>query len=210
MIHTPERPQKNNAVARYHCNPSAYAEWRSWYEEEYGVPSPEVSCFRTFAPQLIQPNHTVLDLGAGAGIVGQTLKTLGHTGRRIANDIAPEMVGYSHDCGFYDDGYSCDCVQVVAELERRQEQVDWGVALLLLGYLSPSHTARLVRALYRVCRVGLIFSVEVLTRPEEKDGEITKYSHSLEELKAATGGYWSVRPLVAPESPLVLFTPKLT
>jgi predicted TPR repeat methyltransferase len=123
-----------------------YDEWAESYdqelEEDYGWQIPRLMAdeLSGFTPV----NARILDAGAGTGLVGQFLGSLGY-GNLVAMDLSSEMLNKAREKGVYQEFHQMDLGET---LDFPDDSFD---AVVCAGVLTFSHAP--ARSLYEMVRV---------------------------------------------------------
>jgi predicted TPR repeat methyltransferase len=123
-----------------------YDEWAESYdkelEEDYGWQIPQLMAeeLSGFTPV----NERILDAGAGTGLVGQFLGSLGY-GNLVAMDLSSEMLNKAREKGVYQEFHQMDLGET---LDFPDDSFD---AVVCAGVLTFSHAP--ARSLYEMVRV---------------------------------------------------------
>lgn len=134
-----------------------YDEWSETYDQElegdYGWQIPCLMAERLSGT--VPTTARILDAGAGTGLVGQYLASMGY-GNLTAIDISPEMLGKAKEKGVYEEFHLMDLARTLGFTD------DTFDAVVCAGVLTFSHApARSLYEMVRVTRPGgyILFSL---------------------------------------------------
>jgi ubiquinone/menaquinone biosynthesis C-methylase UbiE len=134
----------------------AYSDWAETYDKDsighFGYSAPEVAA-KTLATY-VQPNASVLDLGAGTGLVGEFLAKEGFT-QISALDLSPEMLAVARKKKCYH-----EILQMDAEnIDIVDNHYDAGISV---GTFTPNHIGlKALNEFIRIVRPGGIICLSL-------------------------------------------------
>jgi len=139
---------------------------------------------RTLAERIIAhlaPPLSILDLGCGTGLVGETFKDLAVGGRLDGIDLAPRMIEAARARGVYDDLILDDLETALAVPGRSYDLILSADTMVYLGDLAPTFSG----VAKRLVPGGFyIFAVEAKTADGWEQTPANRFRHSEAYLRA--------------------------
>ena len=190
--HGPDRLASVYGARNSRRTAELYDEWAAEYERDvlsYGYTTPAVAS-GLMGRHVGTEGGTVLDAGAGTGMMGEVLTPLGYA-KLSGIDLSENMLNLAHEKGVYADLRQMDLG------ERLEFHDDEFVAVVAAGVFTPGHAPpHAFEELLRVTRPGgfIIFSVR-----SDKDAGFAEKQRELED-----DGRWRLVEVTEPYRQLPL------
>lgn len=154
MFKLPSIKLINPLILQLHNNPTEYE--TRLIKAKYKLPE----VFDGIVNKYVGSTDAILDIGCGTGVVAKILQKHGHSGKRIAIDLSEQMIKYVLSNKLYDEGYHGTALEMMRKMSNEDQEIDWTISLSVFYYFSPKEMETTLGSLFKICRKGIIVSLD--------------------------------------------------